>query len=101
MITQTGYSKDPNIIPEGIVLTMPLAFFEDRQMTTDEFRIEFENALAEEDGEWNFVKKSLPTKDVLFVYIVFDKKIQYRCNFVCYERGVSKSFQDAPDKHYL
>lgn len=98
MITQKGYSKDPNIIPEGIALTMPIAFFEDRKMTYDEFRIEFETTLAQENGEWYFVKKNLPKFDVLFVYIIFDKKIQYRTNLVCFERNSTKSFADAPDQ---
>lgn len=97
MITAEGYSKDPNIIPEGIMLTMPVMFFEDRKMTYDEFRKEFEEALADEDGYWNFVKKNLPKHDVQYVYIVFDKKVQYRCNLVCYERKKTKIFSDAPD----
>lgn len=33
MITDKGYSKDASIIPEGIALTLPVIFFEDRGMT--------------------------------------------------------------------
>ena len=82
---------------ESIILTMPVAFFNDRNMTHDEFREVFEEALAEEDGIWNFLKSNLPTQDVAFVYIVFGGMVQYRTNLVCYERGVAKSFDDAPD----
>jgi hypothetical protein len=37
MITNKGYSKDSSIVPEGIVLTLPVAFFQDRGMTIDQF----------------------------------------------------------------
>lgn len=97
MITTKGYSKDPNIQPEGIAITMPVAFFQDRNMSYADFCKEFEQALASEDGYWNFICKNLPTQDVLYVYIIFDKHIQYRCNLVCYERNKTKEFADAPD----
>lgn len=83
--------------PEGIILTMPVAFFKDREMTTGEFRVEFENYMREEDAIWNFRLTNLPTMDVAYVYIVFDGSIQYRANLVMYERNVAKQFHDAPD----
>lgn len=82
---------------EAIILTMPVAFFNDRKMTYDEFRPVFEEALRDEDGIWNFLKSNLPTQDVAFVYIVFDGKVQYRTNLVCYQRNIAMSFDDAPD----
>ncbi|WP_315823034.1 hypothetical protein [Paraflavitalea speifideaquila] len=97
MITSKGYSKDPSIQPDGIVLTLPVAFFEDRGMTTEEFKPMFERYMRQEDAIWNFKLTNLPLHDVAFVYLVFDKQIQYRCQFIMYERNVSKEFYDAPD----
>jgi hypothetical protein len=99
MITATGYSKDPNIQPEGIMLTLPTQFFTDRGMTTDQFKKYFERLMKEEDTIWNFRLTNLPTiMDIAWVYLVFDKHVQYRMNFVQYERGVSKQFKDSTDQ---
>jgi hypothetical protein len=91
------YSKDPNLIPEGIMLTLPVKFFEERKMTTEQFKKVFERIMAKEDSYWNFKLTNLPTRDVCYVYLLFDKQVQYRCNLVGYERNQSKSFKDAPD----
>ena len=97
MITKNGYSKDLSIIPEGIALTLPVAFFEDRQMTTDQFKKLFERYMSREDAIWNFRIKNLPTKEIYLVYLIFDGHIQYQCNFIQMERNVAKSFNDSPD----
>jgi hypothetical protein len=98
MITATGYSKDPSIIPEGIMLTLPVQFFEDRGMTVNEFKALFEKTMAQEDEYWNFRLTNLPKYDVAYVYLVFDKYVQYRGNFMCYERNVAKGFIDSHDE---
>lgn len=98
IIGPSTYSKDPNIRPEGIALTLPVAFFQERGMTTDQFKKLFERYMRREDALWNFRLTNLPTiDDIAWVYLIFDKQFQYRCNFVGYERGVAKSFSDAPD----
>lgn len=89
--------KDLSEPPEALILTMPKAFFDDREMSFDEFRKEFEDELNSEDGYWNFLKMTLPIHDVQYVYIVFDSKIQYRVTFVCYERNKTKAFADSTD----
>lgn len=98
MITSTGYSKDPSIMPDGIMLTLPTQFFEDRKMTTSEFKVLFERYMAGEEALWNFRLTNLPKHDVQYVYLVFDKHVQYRTNLVCYERNKTKRFKDAPDQ---
>jgi hypothetical protein len=98
MITPDGYSKDPNIVPEGIMLTLPTAFFEDHCMNCDQFKKYFERFMSKDDSYWNFKLTNLPLHDVVYVYLVFDKKVQYRLNFMQYERNKSKSFKDAIDK---
>lgn len=83
--------------PDAIIITMPIAFFNDRGMTYGEFCKVFERYLKKETGTWNFVKKNLPTQAVAFCYIVFDGFVQYRTNVVQYQRNTTKHFTDAPD----
>lgn len=97
MITAAGYSKDLSLVPEGIMLTLPVAFFEDRGMTIDQFKKHFERFMAKEDSYWNFKLTNLPLHDIAWVYLVFDKHVQYRLNFMQYERNKSKQFKDAVD----
>lgn len=97
MITPNGYSKDPGIMPEGIALTLPVAFFQDRGMSYAEFEKMFLEYMQEEDAIWNFRLTNLPLHDVVYVYLVFDGFLQYRGNLVQYERNVAKDFYDAPD----
>lgn len=98
MIIPGGYSKDPNIKPEAIVLTLPVQFFENRRAGIEQFKKMFVRYMAREDALWNFRLTNLPTiEDIAWVYLIFDKRLQFQCNFVQYERCVSKSFKDAPD----
>jgi hypothetical protein len=90
------YSKDPSIIPEGIAVTLPVAFFEDRGWTVETFCQMFERHMRKEDSIWNFKITNLPTIDVAFVYLVFGGEIKFRVNFVMMERGVTKTFNDSP-----
>ncbi len=97
MITPQGYSKDPGIRPEGIMLTLPKRFFEDRGTDIPAFIEMFKRFMAKDESLWNFRLTNLPKHEIDKVYLVFDKKVQFRLNFVQYERNVSKSFKDAPD----
>lgn len=97
MITPTGYSKDPHLQADGIVLTLPVMFFEDRKTNVQDFKKMFPLHMAAEDSLWNFRLTNLPTQDIAWVYLIFDKHIQFRCNFVQYERNASKRFADAED----
>lgn len=91
------YSKDPGIMPEGIAVTLPVQFFEERGAGIPEFTKMFERFMDREDSLWNFRLTNLPTLDVAWVYMIWDKQVQFRLNFVQYERNVSKEFKDAPD----
>jgi len=92
------YSKDQSIIPEGIALTLPKMFFEDRGWTYADFEKYFERFMQGEDHIWNFKLTNLPTHDVAWAYIIFDGYIQFRANVVMYERNKSKIFNDGPNK---
>jgi hypothetical protein len=97
MITATGYSKDPSIMPEGIALTLPVAFFQDRGMSYAEFEKMFVRYMRRDDAIMNFRLTNLPLHDVAYVYLIFDGFLQYRANLVMYERNTAKEFNDAPD----
>lgn len=73
-------------------------FFEDRKMSVEQFKKVFERHMSMENSWWNFKLTNLPKLEVLYVYLVFDGKVQYRCNLMMYERHKSKSFKDSPDQ---
>lgn len=95
---KTKHMREP---PEAILLTLPVAFFQDRGMTCAEFQPYFERLMRHPDNLWNFKLTNLPTHDVAWVYLVFDGHVQYRLNLVQYERGTTKAFNDAPDKQVM
>lgn len=97
MITPHGYSKDPNLVPEAIVLTLPVQFFENRKACIPQFKKMFERYMAKEDSIWLFRLTNLPIHEIAWCYLLFDKHIQYELNFVQFERNVAKSFKDSPD----
>ena len=91
------YTKDKSIRPDGIMLTMPNMFFEDRGWSVDQFKMYFKKFMAGEDNTWNYRLTNLPTLDFAWVYLVFDKQVQFRLNLVMIERNVTKVFNDGPD----
>ncbi len=80
--------------PIGIILTVPKRFFEETGYTYAAFEKDFMNVMDREDGIWNFLKKQLPTRDFLYVYLVFDGFVQLRCNLLDMQRNESKRFGD-------
>lgn len=96
MITPNGYSKDPGILPEAIVLTLPVQFFQKRNTTPAKFKKYFERYMARENRLWHFRLTNLPIHDIAWVYLIFDKKLQYQLNFVQYERNTTKELKDSP-----
>lgn len=84
--------------PIGIILTMPERWFEETGHTYEGALRHMAIVLNEwEDGTWYFLKKSLPTQDFLYVYIVWDRKVQVRCNLLQMLRNHSMSWCDTPD----
>lgn len=80
--------------PIGIILTMPEIWFEETGNTYEQLCQNFEYYLGLDDGVWYFKKKSLPIHDILYVYVIWDKKVQYRTNFGWRERNRTKRFSD-------
>lgn len=83
--------------PIGILLTMPVAFFEDRGWSVEDFEKYYERFMRNEEHIWNYRKKTLPVHDVLYCYLVFGGCVKFRSNIVGYERNVAKTFYDDPD----
>lgn len=81
---------------DGIILTMPVIFFEETGHTSETLCKSFEDEFKNEDGLWYFCKKNLPVKDFLYVYIVWEGKIQYRLNLAMLERNKTRAFKDTP-----
>lgn len=83
--------------PIGIILTMPLKWFEETGHTVETGLAAMMQCMNEDESEWMFLKKSLPTQDFLYVYVVFDGLIQIRANLSRIERNASYEWADKPD----
>lgn len=79
MITPNGYSKDPTIIPEGIVITWKRDMFPGNSFNAV-MRL-FEQEMNSPEGAWVQKAMKAPKHDVQFVYIIIDGAIAYRCNY--------------------
>lgn len=81
MITATGYSKDPTLIPEGIAITFSQKMFEDNKGEKHFMRC-FLMHLANENNTWVHFNKNKPKYENLnYVYIIIGNKLAYRCMF--------------------
>lgn len=80
MITEAGYSKDPNIIPEGIVVTFGKEMIEE-QGGLKNFLSFFEQVMNDEQDYWMHKCKNAPQYDILYVYVTVYNRLRYRCMF--------------------
>jgi hypothetical protein len=80
MITATGYSKDPSIMPEGIVITFGKEMINDHGGLLTFIR-GFVEAMSEEDNGWCHKLKNKPKFEVDHVYIIIANRLAYRCYF--------------------
>jgi len=84
MITAEGYSKDPGIIPEGIVITFGKEMVL-RNGGYKEFIKYFMNCINNEDSYWMHKMTNKPTIDFADVYIIIMNRLWGRVNFGWYE----------------
>lgn len=84
MITANGYSKDPNIVPEGIVVTFGQEMMMEQGGALNFIRY-FEKSLADEHTYWLHKCKNKPQHDVDHVYIIALNRLYCRCYFGGYE----------------
>lgn len=86
MITATGYSKNPNIQPDGIVITFG------REMMKDNggaklFLRAFQETMANEEGLWMHKMSNRPTYDFVDVYIICMNRLYGRVKAIGFETG--------------
>lgn len=91
MITPEGYSKDPNIIPEGIVVTWGKDLIEAKGGLLAFVR-HFEQCMATEDGLWLQKCKNKPQHDIIYIYVIVCNQLRYRCYYGGHENGQTKIF---------
>lgn len=87
MITPEGYSKDPNIKPEGIAVTFG------REMIAEKcgllaFIRWFESVMSDDEDYWMHKCKNRPVhSDLQYVYVIICNRIYYRCYYGGYQSG--------------
>jgi hypothetical protein len=93
MITATGFSKDPNLIPEGIVITMGREMMANNggQLSMMKY---FLGTMADEDSYWMHKMKLWPKIEVADVYIITLNRLWGRVKFGWYEKN--KAFKYSP-----
>lgn len=87
MITADGYAKDPNIVPEGIVITWSKEMIEEGYGNLRRFIQHFKECMDNPDSWWLQKCKNKPKHDVLYVYIIYAGRVRYRVQFAGWERG--------------
>jgi hypothetical protein len=83
MITREGYSKDPNIVPEAIVVTLGKEMIEEQCGPGKKgllmFLRYFEDWMDKGEGfHWLHKCKNCPTRDILYVYLIVANRLYCR-----------------------
>ncbi len=86
MITVNGYSKDPSIIPEGIVITWSVDMIRLKGGLLSFIRY-FEMVMSDEDTHWLQKCKNAPKHDITTVYIIVCNRLAYKCFYGGHQRG--------------
>lgn len=77
MITETGYSKDPMIMPEGIVITWSadMIYLKGGMRKFKKF---FKQSMQDENCTWLQKCKNAPKADIIYVYIIVSGRLYAR-----------------------
>jgi len=87
MITAEGYSKDPNLVPEAVVVTFGREMM-DEQGGPLQFLRFFESWMDGGEGNyWLHKCKNRPQADIIHVYVIVMNRLYCRCYFGGYEKG--------------
>ncbi len=84
MITRTGYSKNPSIMAEGIVITFGKEMIE-AQGGLKTFLQYFNHCMNNPESWWMHKMKNKPTIEVVDVYIIIFNRLYGRVNFGWFE----------------
>ena len=93
--------------PEGILVTLPEAWFKDFADGEAAFWRAMEHVDKDDEYIWHQTIGNVPTVETPFVYLVFRGKVQVRLSVIDYQRNVSMSFQrsgfvaEFPDKNWV
>ena len=82
MITAEGYSKDTSIKPEGIVITWPPDIIAAKGGIPH-----FIDNMKRKGDFWMHKVRAKPKFDILYVYIIVDGYLKYRCNYAGFCTG--------------
>lgn len=91
MITIDGYSKDPNIVPEGIVVT------HGREMIKEKgglytFLHWFETIMSDDGDVWYHSCKNSPIHDIIYVYFIVENRLKYKGFYGGHSSKPTKAF---------
>ncbi len=92
MITRTGYSKDPSIMPEGIAITWSRDLILEKGGLLTFIRY-FEKIMSSEEGIWLQKCKNAPLHDILYVYIIISGQVRYRLYYAGHQAGPTTIFE--------
>lgn len=95
MITPEGYSKDPGLIPEAIVITLGQEMIAEKGGLLSFIRW-FENGFGG-DGWWYHKCKNKPAHDILWVYVIVCNRLRYRFNYAGYNKMAQAMGYKHPD----
>lgn len=89
MITERGYSKDPTIMPEGIVVTFGQQMIKE-QGGLKTFLSYFERVMAghEEGSYWMHTCSILPKQEPDHIYIIIANRLYGRAYFGGFQRSI-------------
>ena len=90
MITTSGYSKDPSIMPEGIAITFGQEMIELNNGLKNLLRW-FQIVIADEDDYWMHRCKNGPKFDVQHVYIITAGRLYGRVPYAGFIRDNPKA----------
>lgn len=94
MITVTGYSKDPNIVPEGIAVTFGKEMMDNNGGYKAMLKL-FLETMADEDNYWMHKMLRWPTTEVTDVYIITLNRLWRRVKFGWFETDAA--FRYSPE----
>lgn len=96
MITQKGTSKDPNLVPEGIVITMGKEMIMEKG-GLKKFIEWFDNIMSEEDGYFLHKCRFAPKYEIDHVYIIIANRLYGRVYYGGYSKGPVEAYLHPED----
>lgn len=98
MITESGFSKDPSIMPEGIVITFGREMMRSNGGQRAMMQ-HFLNTMADPDAWWMHKMTNRPTVEFADVYIITLNRLWGKVKFGGYDSGSTFAYRpDGSDK---